>query len=255
MMNQDAVTEVNKRAYHAQSHVRGYDRTAGEGALRAERLALDALGPSPRGSVLDIGVGAGRTIPVLSSMFRNYVGIDYSEPLVAAARRRFPATRLEVMDARTMHFAEKFDCIVFSYNGIDYVPRADRIAIFANVAAYLTTGGMFVYSTHNLFHRRVADWLNSFWVRELVSPVRQLRFLPRRLANFGKQAREDGFAYINDPGLGFSLLTAYVDIDAEASVLRQLGLETIAHFGCGKNDAVYDEQDSWAYVIAKKCAL
>ncbi len=253
-MSGAGVTEINRRAYHAPRHVRGYDRAADEGAFRAERLALETLAPAVRGSVLDIGVGAGRTVPVLSSMFQRYVGIDYSEPLVAAARRRFPDVRLEVMDARTMCFAEKFDCIVFSYNGIDYVSRADRLVILANVSAHLTPGGVFVYSTHNLLYRRVPNWLNSFWVRELLFPIRQLKFVPRRVANFGKQARENCFAYVNDPGLGFSLLTAYVDIGAECSVLRQQGLETTAHFGCGKHRAVYDEQDSWVYVVARKCA-
>jgi cyclopropane fatty-acyl-phospholipid synthase-like methyltransferase len=40
-------------------------------------------------AILDIGVGAGRTTPYLSRIAARYVGVDYSEAMIAKCRATF----------------------------------------------------------------------------------------------------------------------------------------------------------------------
>jgi trans-aconitate methyltransferase len=56
-----------------------------------EKYCLDLVPLSRRRSIVDIGIGAGRTTGPLSEMFEQYVGIDYSPEMIQAAKSGFPA--------------------------------------------------------------------------------------------------------------------------------------------------------------------
>lgn len=115
-----------------------------------ERALIGAAingGDQPR--VLDIGVGAGRTVPLLAPRAASYVGIDMAPRLVELARRRFGAD-LRLMDARKLDFPDAaFDLVAFSYNGIDAVGFEGRHAVLAQVARVLAPGGVFAFSSLN----------------------------------------------------------------------------------------------------------
>ena len=81
---------------------------------------------SRRHSVLDIGVGAGRAIEPLSTMFEEYVGIDFLQKAITKRPSGYPSADLRVMDAHNLEFAEKCDCIMFTFNGIYCVRLARR---------------------------------------------------------------------------------------------------------------------------------
>ena len=102
--------------------------------------------------VLDVGVGTGRTTPELQRRARRYVGVDYAENMVRACRRRFPGTDFVVGDAAnlSMFDAETFDCVVFSFNGVDCLHPADRRRQFLHEAhRLLRPGGRLILSIHN----------------------------------------------------------------------------------------------------------
>ena len=107
----------------------------------------------PAGSqVLDLGVGAGRTVPWLIDRAGRYVGIDLAPAMVAAARQDHPGIDIRVGDAADLgeHDTASFDAVVFSYNGIDYLhPDGVRRRGLAEVHRVLRPGGSFVFSTHN----------------------------------------------------------------------------------------------------------
>lgn len=111
------------------------------------------------GGILDLGVGGGRTTPVLSSIAQRYVGADYSEAMVAACRLRWPALEFVHCDATAMPcFADQsFDAVVFPFNGIDVI-RSDegRVSCLAEVARVLRPGGVFIFSSHNA--RVLGSW-------------------------------------------------------------------------------------------------
>jgi ubiquinone/menaquinone biosynthesis C-methylase UbiE len=122
----------------------------------AEKILLDLLQHSlPRLKMLDIGIGGGRTTQHFYQSVAEYVGIDYSPEMIAACKKRFPAsaaTLFQVCDARDMSRFEEnaFDVILFSFNGIDYVSPTDRLRIFQEIRRVGKPGAYFCFSSHNL---------------------------------------------------------------------------------------------------------
>lgn len=101
--------------------------------------------------ILDLGVGAGRTTPLLRNISSNYVAIDYLPVMIAAARRKSPDANLQIGDARNLsQFADSsFALVVFSHAGIDAVDHAGRAQIISEVSRVLKPCGVFWFSTLN----------------------------------------------------------------------------------------------------------
>ncbi len=142
---------INRRTWRSRGSLRLYGRSAGyfDAAEKAvfHRLARDFKGCR----VLDIGVGGGRTTPILQGFAGSYVGIDYTPEMVRTRRERFPDLRFMEMDARNLDvFANaSFDLVVFSCNGIDSVGPEGRMAVLRECARVLAPGGIFFFSTFN----------------------------------------------------------------------------------------------------------
>jgi ubiquinone/menaquinone biosynthesis C-methylase UbiE len=106
----------------------------------------------PGMAVLDLGVGGGRTTPYLSRIASRYVGVDYSEAMVHACRRRFPNLDFVLADASDLSAFEdaSFDAIVFSFNGLDYVvPDEKRLRCLRECRRVLRDEGVLIFSSHN----------------------------------------------------------------------------------------------------------
>jgi SAM-dependent methyltransferase len=106
----------------------------------------------PGMAVLDLGVGGGRTTSYLSGIASRYVGVDYSEAMIHACRRKFPDTDFVLADASDLSAFEdsSFDAIVFSFNGMDsVVPDEKRLRCFRECSRVLRPAGMLVFSSHN----------------------------------------------------------------------------------------------------------
>lgn len=252
--NLDKALSANQSAFNTNWAVKVYGRAVTTGLSAQEKICLSHIAPTDLLSILDIGIGAGRTVPILSSMFRRYVGIDYSENMVRAAKASFPEADLRVMDAREMDFTNEFDCVMFSFNGIDSVNYRDRQVIMRHITNALRPGGHFIYSTHNLHFSRSATWMNRLWVKELFATWKHIRFIPNRLRNFYRQSNDANFpvAYLNDPGGGFTILQAYVDIPSELERIKDLGFSIVLAIGNQKQSPAYDAADNWVHILARK---
>jgi SAM-dependent methyltransferase len=118
-----------------------------------EAALLERLRPELGDAVmLDIGIGAGRTTAHFAPAVREYVGADYAPPMIEAARKRFgDRYRLEIGDARALQFSDAcFDFVLFSYNGIDHLPTAERLIALREIRRVLRKGGRGLISSHNL---------------------------------------------------------------------------------------------------------
>ena len=96
-----------------------------EGLQSCEKLLFEKFIKSGS-DILDLGVGGGRTTPYLSAKARRYVGVDYSEGMIATCRRKYPDRKFLVMDASdlTAFNDNCFDIVVFSFNGLAHLhPR------------------------------------------------------------------------------------------------------------------------------------
>lgn len=124
---------------------------AQEGLLACEAHLVERH-VAPGSSILDIGVGGGRTSAALSAHASRYVGVDYAAAMVAASQARYPHLTFVEADATRMpQFADaSFDTVMFAFNAIDYIPDdAGRAAALREIARVLTPGGILILSSHN----------------------------------------------------------------------------------------------------------
>ena len=244
----------NKQVYENRRVVGWYTAAIAKGLTPPERFCLSLAKGGPDSSVLDVGVGAGRTTGPLREMFGRYVGVDYSERMIDSARKNFPSVDLRVMDARDLGLDSSFDCIIFSYNGIDVIDFSERDLVFASIYQLLKDGGVFIYSTKSLAYKRVKSWQRRFFVREMFKNWRWVvQSIPNRLRNFGRQHATGPYARVNDPSEVFRLVVTYTDVAKEIDLLeRRYGFKRLATVGQWKSVEGYDENDEWVYIALRR---
>ena len=143
--------QINRDAWRNPSAVRRYRNSEGW-TDPGERAALGRVAAAAKDQpILDLGVGGGRTVPLLRAISRDYTAVDYTPELVEACKARYPDARVLHGDARDLSrfAAQSFQLAVFSFNGIDSVNADDRITILREVHRVLRPGGAFLFSAHN----------------------------------------------------------------------------------------------------------
>ncbi len=135
---------------HAQRYLARADgfphRSEGEAVL-LEHIPLGA----PR--ILDLGTGDGRLLALLGADRPDTVGvgIDVSEPMLQAARRRFGGDeRFELIDhdlAEPLPALGRFDAVVSSF-AIHHLEHDRKRSLYGEAFALLEPGGVFVNFEH-----------------------------------------------------------------------------------------------------------
>jgi trans-aconitate methyltransferase len=100
---------------------------------------VELLNPQPGEHILDLGCGDGALTEKLVEAGAQVVGVDASEDMIAAARRRGLDAR--VADAYHLTFTSEFDA-VFSNAALHWMKR-DPDAVIASVWRALNRGGRF----------------------------------------------------------------------------------------------------------------
>ena len=162
---------ANRLRFNDDQVVAAYERLSG--LMADEEVLIGRFMPNGA-RVLDLGVGTGRTSRALAERSSLYVGLDYAEQMVEAARRRNPGLDLRVGDATDLgDFADRsFEVVVFSYNGIDYLhPDASRGQSLREIKRVLEPGGVLLLARHN--------------PRSVVARAEGCGRLPKRLAVSG----------------------------------------------------------------------
>lgn len=238
----------------------------GSALTRAEEAALAAIGDSYRGKrILDVGVGAGRTVPALRALSEDYVGIDYVPEMIERCRQRFPGVRFEVADARNLAcFADQsFDLIVFACNGIAMVSHEGRLAILREIRRLLAPGGHFLFSTYNRNNQQHTRFLtlpdfDMTWnpVRFLVRAVRVGAHTVYALLNRIRYSRYEvhtgEYSLVNDRCHDYATMLYYIYPMQQFKQLRAHGFErTPLVFDLNGQPAdVSSTDDSLTYAVA-----
>lgn len=227
----EAVEKINQKLWSHKSIAAEYRKTTD---LRtAERAIADELAAQRTfRAVLDIGIGAGRTVGPLSELGKSYVGVDYSQVMVDLARQQHPEQDLRCIDARDLSdFADNsFDLVWFSFNGIDCVSHDDRLRVLAEVRRVLADDGLFVFSSHN----RDAWRMPAYDLRNLRrswNPFRMIRHIGGYIVkNFNawrlkrQETHMADYAILNDAAHRYGLLLYYISPQAQTAQLAQAGL-------------------------------
>jgi|ERR1035437_1666773 SAM-dependent methyltransferase len=155
---------------------RFYDAVNGEPEDRISQI-LDYIAqfrPDAH-SVLELGCGTGAILAGLGSGF-SLTGMDVSEAMLAHARRRSPGARLIHGDITSFSLDTKFDVIISVYDTINHVITFDGWKkVFANVAAHLHQGGLFIFDLNPVGRLRdlgdMAPWVYDFDGHTLIMDV------------------------------------------------------------------------------------
>lgn len=259
---------INRKAFQRRGVLRHFGLVSGW--LEAgEQIAVASVATVVRGApILDIGVGGGRTAPLMREISTDYCGIDFAPAMLEVARRRFPNFDFREMDARCLNFnAATFALATFSYNGIDAVDLEGRRAIMREVHRVLRPGGYFVFSALN---RNGTEWLPHWPNWEVfdgagLRPMRLVRAAAKLLLSgvnrlrWAWRRRDYGDAAIGSLAAhDFSLVTMFTSPLATQRQLEAAGFEVVAMFDPGGWALPpEDRQDSrapWYHVVARKGA-
>lgn len=164
--------------YYASDRVaEKYVSTASEGLRELEREAIDRYFGEGESRVLDVGCGTGRTTDALERLGYDVVGVDLTPSFVERARANVPDVPFFVGDVCALPFEDaSFGSALFAYNGIDDVaPEEDRYAALREIHRVLEPGGVFTFSSHNLWSTYVPrspdlagiEQFVEFWVRNV----------------------------------------------------------------------------------------
>jgi SAM-dependent methyltransferase len=216
--------------------------------------------------MLDLGVGAGRTTYIFCAITRRYVGVDYSPQMIQLCCNQFsegPSVKFIVGDASDLSFLgdEKFDFVLFSYNGIDYVDHDKRLRVLREICAKLKgPDSLFMFSSHSLHAYPFA----FRWTVELSRPIRTLYRLPqdatfnvrlmfhnRRVST--NEVKRRGWAVLNDGAQRFQLSTYYVMPNEQVRQINDAGFDLVEAMNtAGKRiDWRIWQPDHWLYYICR----
>ncbi|MEP2715090.1 methyltransferase domain-containing protein [Pseudophaeobacter sp.] len=127
-----------------------YDKTFGAVTSAGRKRTVDYINKHG-GSVLEVGVGTGLSLPDYAPEIA-VTGIDFSEDMLAKARRRVAEkglkniAALRQMDARELDFPDNSFDTVAAMHVLSVVPEPERV--MAEIARVLRPGGKVVISNH-----------------------------------------------------------------------------------------------------------
>jgi SAM-dependent methyltransferase len=261
---------VNRSAWRTRSALRWYDKLS-DWTDPGEAAAIAYVRAEVRDQpLLDVGVGGGRTVPLLSRVSPDYTGVDYTPELVAICQRNYPSVQVRVMDARNLAEFEdnSFALVMFSFNGIDSIDSEGRRKVLSEFARVLKPGGLALFSTHNLagpgYRETFAQASHVSQAENVVefgiNCARALYNLPMAAFNYLRYSplnREyDGYALRVCAAHRFGTLILYTDIPTQRQQCAEAGLLTEAVFGSNSGAQVSELADvsgeNWLHFVARK---
>ncbi len=106
---------------------------------------VDFLLPLAAGGALELAIGTGRIAVPLAARGVRVAGIDLSPDMVAELRKKTSEIPVEIGDMTTTRVDGEFSLAYIVFNSINNVTTQDgQVAVFANAAVHLASGGRFV---------------------------------------------------------------------------------------------------------------
>ncbi len=250
---------MNKKKYESKSVVASYVNMR---LQNPEVIILVKHRESVAGKhVLDIGCGSGRTTAILKNLSSNYIGLDYSLEMVESCRRRFKDVKFVHGDVREMNKFQdaEFDCIMFSFNGLDSIGHEGRLRGLQEIGRVLKHDGLFIFSSHNRNHRYAISSPKIKFATTLCKQtgniINYIKSMHNRLRIKNHQVFNEQYAIINDVAHNYAMLTYYIDKVNQVKQLKEVGFETVEMYDTLGNFLHLDSDDkdsAWIYYVARK---
>lgn len=204
-------------------------------------------------TMLDIGVGTGRTSNFFAPLVSKYVGVDYSSRMVDVCREKFPRLTFDVQDVRSIQYPNNsFDLVLFSFNGLDSISPEERIKAMDEIYRIIKPGGYFAFSSHNL---KGIDKLFSFPVTLNVKKWYKTIVLRSVNKNFRKFYKEN-YVTIIDGAHGYGVTNYYTTPEYQCKQLAQCGYGDLVVIDLNGNsstpEGAINHKDLWLYYLGRK---
>lgn len=256
------IENLNKHYYASEATAKSW--ALKKFVLPEEQSLLRDYGDEIMGkTILDVGIGGGRTTRFLLSLGGNYTGIDYSSEMVEEAKILFPGARFELCDARDLSAFDDahFDFVLFSFNGLDSLPHEGRMRVLAEFHRVLKPSGLLAFTSHNRQRPVVRPWtLDQIDLsKHPFRMLRNLRLYFRGIRNW-RQAQKcliekAEYAIRLDSHSLFLSPLYYIFKRDQVRQLEQSGfqVETI-YDGAGKrtSEEVEDSFSSWLMYVCRQ---
>ena len=121
--------------------------------------------------VLDVGCGNGRLLDLLKEAKVDYLGVDFSENLIEAARGKYPEAKFQVLDLFELEkLNERFDAVL-CISVLNHFPYEDQAKIIKNISSVIRPGGYLLMVNWNLWN---LESKKSAWWPLLKNPFKFL---------------------------------------------------------------------------------
>lgn len=230
--------------------------------FKAEKLIFESLqNELANGTVLDMGIGGGRTTEYLADKCHKYIGIDYAKNMVSACQQSFPNLDLRTLDATNLLGIENesVDICLFSFNGIDCVSLEQRIKILKETHRVLKNGGKFIFSFHNsLAITRIAKIQFPFNPLNWLGELNRYRNIHAKNENIARLQKLD-YCYLFDGAENFKSKILYATPKFQFTMLQnnQLSIKHIYEVTSGKQltyEQALTNKSYWLYLVCEKKA-
>lgn len=123
-----------------------YDSVMGDRSMVANMVNKIISEKCPKAEkILEIACGTGAILKLLPKKYEIY-GLDISEEMLAAAKKKVSRAKLSHQDMRDFKFSKKFDVILCLFDSINHlIELSDWNKVFINTHKYLNNDGIFVF--------------------------------------------------------------------------------------------------------------
>jgi ubiquinone/menaquinone biosynthesis C-methylase UbiE len=212
-----------------------------------------------KNTMLDIGVGAGRTTRYFAYLFNQYFGIDYSEKMISSCKNTIAGHNItfQCADARNLNMFEDhyFDFIFFSFNGIDSVSIQDRTRILLEIKRLAHKDSIVAFSSHNKYAiKHIYNFKPPRNIFHIPMELKRRKFIKKLNPSY-QEIQHESFFTFKDGAHDFKLEVMYVDPNWQIKELMELGFTDISVYSLHTGKSIPINQlneginDPWLYYV------
>jgi ubiquinone/menaquinone biosynthesis C-methylase UbiE len=242
--------EINLKQYSSNKIVQHYNLLNTK--FKPEDTIFNILKPKlAKMKMLDLGVGGGRTTVLFANQVLEYTAIDFSKGMIDSCKEKFkniiPKANFILGDVRLAlkeYPSKRFDFVLFSLNGIDYMNNQERTDLMIEIKRILIPNGYFCFSSHNIQcineFTKIKIRLNLFKLIPVL--LKHKKFIKKNKAEF-ELAKDKDYIIIHDDLYDFGLNIYYARPIFQIQKLKSLGFKTIRTFNFkeGNELSTHDE--------------